>query len=108
MGPHALSPVSQWRAPVDVLNEVEPDADVIGNHEFDYGLDAVSDVTAGSEFPWLATTLVDDEIAYPPEATRGTKSSEFEQIYFERSRLNADVAATVRRRGRGRAGPPGR
>jgi len=61
VGPHALSPVSQWRAPVDVLNEVAPDADVIGNHEFDYGLDAISDVTEDSEFPWLATNLVDSD-----------------------------------------------
>ncbi|TKX58835.1 bifunctional metallophosphatase/5'-nucleotidase [Halorubrum sp. SS7] len=71
VGPHALSPVSQWRAPVDVLNEVGPDADVIGNHEFDYGLDPISDVTADSEFPWLATNLVDSETG---EAFDGTES----------------------------------
>ena len=73
VGPHALSPVSQWRAPVDVLNEVDPDADVIGNHEFDYGLDPISDVTADSEFPWLATNLVDNETG---ESFDGTESTE--------------------------------
>jgi 5'-nucleotidase/UDP-sugar diphosphatase len=73
VGPHALSPISQWRAPVDVLNEVEPDADVIGNHEFDYGLDPISEVTADSEFPWLATNLVDSETG---EAFDGTESAE--------------------------------
>ncbi|EMA72480.1 bifunctional metallophosphatase/5'-nucleotidase [Halorubrum distributum] len=72
VGPHALSPISQWRAPVDVLNEVGPDADVIGNHEFDYGLDPISDVTADSEFPWLATNLVDSETG---EAFDGTEST---------------------------------
>ncbi|WP_092923304.1 5'-nucleotidase C-terminal domain-containing protein [Halorubrum sodomense] len=72
IGPHALSPISQWRAPVDVLNGVQPDADVIGNHEFDYGLDAISDVTADSKFPWLATNLVDSETG---EAFDGTKSN---------------------------------
>lgn len=72
VGPHALSPVSQWRAPVDVLNNVQPDADVIGNHEFDYGFDAVSDVTADSEFPWLATNLVDSDTG---EAFDGTEST---------------------------------
>ena len=71
VGPHALSPVSQWRAPVDVLNTVGPDADVIGNHEFDYGLDPISDVTADSEFPWLATNLVDSDTG---EAFDGTES----------------------------------
>ncbi|WP_435178313.1 bifunctional metallophosphatase/5'-nucleotidase [Halorussus sp. AFM4] len=58
VGPHALSPVSQWRAPVAVLNELDPAAEVIGNHEFDYGLDEVENFTAASEFPWLATNLV--------------------------------------------------
>jgi 2',3'-cyclic-nucleotide 2'-phosphodiesterase (5'-nucleotidase family) len=72
VGPHALSPISQWRAPVDVLNEVEPDADVIGNHEFDYGLDPISDVTGDSEFPWLATNLVDSDTE---EAFDGTEST---------------------------------
>nr|WP_224827809.1 5'-nucleotidase C-terminal domain-containing protein [Saliphagus infecundisoli] len=72
VGPHALSPISQWRAPVDVLNEVGPDADVIGNHEFDYGFDAISDVTADSEFPWLATNLVTDD----GEAFDGTESTQ--------------------------------
>ncbi|MEZ3165482.1 bifunctional UDP-sugar hydrolase/5'-nucleotidase [Halorubrum sp. RMP-47] len=73
VGPHALSPISQWRAPVEVLNEVEPDADVIGNHEFDYGLDAISDVTAHSEFPWLATNLVDDETGGAFDGTESTR-----------------------------------
>ena len=72
VGPHALSPISQWRAPVDVLNEVGPDADVIGNHEFDYGFDAIADVTADSEFPWLATNLVTDD----GEAFDGTESAQ--------------------------------
>jgi 2',3'-cyclic-nucleotide 2'-phosphodiesterase (5'-nucleotidase family) len=58
VGPHPLSPVSQWRAPTAVLNLLDPDADVIGNHEFDYGLSEVSNFTAASEFPWLATNLV--------------------------------------------------
>ena len=72
VGPHALSPISQWHAPVDVLNEVGPDADVIGNHEFDYGLDPISDVTDDSQFPWLATNLVDSETG---EAFDGTESA---------------------------------
>ncbi|QLG64002.1 bifunctional metallophosphatase/5'-nucleotidase [Halorarum salinum] len=72
VGPHALGPVSQWRAPVDVLNHVEPDADVIGNHEFDYGFDEVSAFTEASEFPWLATNVVDES----GESFDGTESHE--------------------------------
>lgn len=69
VAPHSLSPVSQWRAPTAVLNEVDPDADVIGNHEFDYGLDRVSNVTADSEFPWLATNLVNSTTGEPFDGT---------------------------------------
>jgi 2',3'-cyclic-nucleotide 2'-phosphodiesterase (5'-nucleotidase family) len=69
IGPHALSPVSQWRAPVDVLNLVGPDADVVGNHEFDYGLEGVSGATADSEFPWLATNLVNSSTGEPFDGT---------------------------------------
>ena len=73
VGPHALSPVSQWRAPVAVLNELDPAAEVIGNHEFDYGLAEVENITAASEFPWLATNLVN---ASTGEAFDGTESYE--------------------------------
>jgi 2',3'-cyclic-nucleotide 2'-phosphodiesterase (5'-nucleotidase family) len=73
IGPHALSPISQWRAPVDVLNAVTPDADVIGNHEFDYGLDPISNVTAASEFPWLASNLLN---ASTNESFDGTEKYE--------------------------------
>ncbi|MFD1514693.1 bifunctional metallophosphatase/5'-nucleotidase [Halomarina rubra] len=73
VSPHALSPVSQWRAPTEVLNRVDPAADVIGNHEFDFGLDAISNVTNDSEFPWLATNLVDNETG---KAFDGTKDYE--------------------------------
>ena len=69
IGPHALSPVSQYRAPVDVLNAVQPDADVIGNHEFDYGLQEIDSVTRDSEFPWLASNLVDNETGEPFSGT---------------------------------------
>jgi 2',3'-cyclic-nucleotide 2'-phosphodiesterase (5'-nucleotidase family) len=70
IGPHALSPVSQYRAPVDVLNAVQPDADVIGNHEFDYGLQEIDSVTRDSEFPWLVSNLVDNETGEPFSGTQ--------------------------------------
>ncbi|WP_049898250.1 5'-nucleotidase C-terminal domain-containing protein [Halococcus agarilyticus] len=57
IAPHALGPVSQWRAPVDVLNLVDPAADTIGNHDLDYGLAAFANASDASEFPWLATNL---------------------------------------------------
>ena len=73
VGPHALGPISQWRAPIAVLNYLGPDADVIGNHEFDYGFDAVSEFTSASTFPWLSTNLVNSSTG---EAFDGTESYE--------------------------------
>ncbi len=70
VGPHPLSPVSQWRAPTAVLNLLGPDADVIGNHEFDYGLAEVSNFTNASEFPWLATNLVNATTGQPFDGTQ--------------------------------------
>jgi 2',3'-cyclic-nucleotide 2'-phosphodiesterase (5'-nucleotidase family) len=69
IGPHALSPVSQYRAPVGVLNAVQPDADVVGNHEFDYGLQEIDNVTRDSEFPWLASNLVNSSTGEPFSGT---------------------------------------
>jgi 5'-nucleotidase/UDP-sugar diphosphatase len=60
VSPHALGPVSQWRVATTVLNEMNPAADVIGNHEFDFGYGAVSDIQNDSEFPWLATNVVEN------------------------------------------------
>jgi 2',3'-cyclic-nucleotide 2'-phosphodiesterase (5'-nucleotidase family) len=60
VSPHALSPVSEWRVATAVLNEVDPAADAVGNHEFDFGYDPVSDIQNDSEFPWLATNLVEN------------------------------------------------
>lgn len=69
VGPHALSPVSQWRAPVDVLNEIDPAADTIGNHEFDYGYEGIAGVTNRSTFPWLATNIVNSTTGEPFQGT---------------------------------------
>ncbi|WP_254535587.1 bifunctional metallophosphatase/5'-nucleotidase [Halomarina litorea] len=69
IGPHPLSPVSQWRLPVAVLNQMDPAADVIGNHEFDYGYEAISNVTDASRFPWLATNVVKNASGEPFDGT---------------------------------------
>jgi 2',3'-cyclic-nucleotide 2'-phosphodiesterase (5'-nucleotidase family) len=71
VSPHALSPVSEWRAPVAALNEIDPAADVIGNHEFDYGLGEVDNFTTASEFPWLAANLVNASTGEPFDGTKG-------------------------------------
>jgi len=69
VSPHALSPLSQWAVPVDVLNVVQPDAEVIGNHDLDYGFEAVGNFSSASEFPWLMANIVDSETGEPIPGT---------------------------------------
>ena len=70
VSPHSMSPISQWRTPIDVLNEIGPDAEVIGNHDLDYGFDAVANFSAASEFPWLLANVVNSETGEPVEGTK--------------------------------------
>ncbi|WP_232701599.1 bifunctional metallophosphatase/5'-nucleotidase [Halobacterium wangiae] len=69
VSPHALSPLSQWAVPVDVLNVLQPDAEVVGNHDLDYGFEAVDNFSAASEFPWLMANIVDSETGEPIPGT---------------------------------------
>lgn len=57
VSPSSLSAVSEWRVPVDVLNVLQPDAEVVGNHDLDYGFGPVSNFSEASEFPWLLANV---------------------------------------------------
>jgi len=61
IGPNSLGPFTTWETPVDVLNQLDPAAEVIGNHDLDYGIDPVSEFGAESEFPWLLANLVQED-----------------------------------------------
>jgi len=55
---------------LDVLNELDLDVSVLGNHEFDQGREDVDDRVLGySDFPWIAANIIDDntgDLAYDP------------------------------------------
>jgi 2',3'-cyclic-nucleotide 2'-phosphodiesterase (5'-nucleotidase family) len=70
VSPHALSPVSQWRTPVEVLNGIEPAADAVGNHDLDYGFDAVPAFANASNYPWLAANVVNESTGEPIAGTQ--------------------------------------
>ncbi len=57
VSPSSLSPVSNWTVPVDTLNVLDPSAEVIGNHDLDYGFDEVENFSEASEFPWLLANV---------------------------------------------------
>lgn len=47
------------------LNYIGYDAAVIGNHEFNYGLDVLGKAVKESEFPWLCASIIDAESGEP-------------------------------------------
>ncbi|QGN06670.1 bifunctional metallophosphatase/5'-nucleotidase [Halorhabdus sp. CBA1104] len=57
VSPSSLSAVSQWRVPTDALNVIDPAAEVIGNHDLDYGFGPVADFSDESDFPWLVANI---------------------------------------------------
>ncbi|UNK19256.1 bifunctional metallophosphatase/5'-nucleotidase [Paenibacillus sp. N3/727] len=50
---------------VTVLNELHYNAAVLGNHEFNYGMDLLKRVIGESDFPWLSAGIVDSETGEP-------------------------------------------
>jgi len=72
VSPHSLSPTSQWRTPIEALNAIEPDADVIGNHDLDFGFEAVENFSAQSNFPWLMANVVQEDSGEPIPGTSPT------------------------------------
>lgn len=42
---------------IDVMNQVEFDVSVLGNHEFDYGLETLEDRLQQSDFPWVCANM---------------------------------------------------
>ncbi|RBI63327.1 UDP-sugar hydrolase [halophilic archaeon] len=70
VSPHSLSPLSQWRVPTKALNVLDPAAEVVGNHDLDYGFDAVRNYSEASEFPWLMANVVDEDTGEPIPGTK--------------------------------------
>ncbi|MFC7074209.1 5'-nucleotidase C-terminal domain-containing protein [Halovenus rubra] len=57
VSPSSLSAVSEWQVPIDVMNVLNPAAEVIGNHDLDYGFEPVKNFTEASNFPWLVANI---------------------------------------------------
>ncbi len=63
---HAENPI------ISILNYLQYDAAVIGNHEFNYGLDLLQHSIRQSSFPWMSANILDEH----------TKESLFGKPYF--------------------------
>jgi 2',3'-cyclic-nucleotide 2'-phosphodiesterase / 3'-nucleotidase len=50
---------------ITILNDLKFDAGVIGNHEFNYGLDILNQAVRQSAYPWLSANIVNTETDEP-------------------------------------------
>ena len=66
----AISTWSQGESTVEVMNAMGYDAAAAGNHEFDFGIDAMWERAAEMEFPLLAANVVERETGRVPEFLR--------------------------------------
>ena len=63
---HYVKEYAQTENPmVGILNRIGVRAGVIGNHEFNFGKQIVTDAVKQSDFPWLSANIVDVESGEP-------------------------------------------
>ncbi len=61
----AISSYFEGQSTVEVFNQIGVDAVAVGNHEFDWGRDALAERIDQAEFPFLAANVVDATGARP-------------------------------------------
>lgn len=57
LAPGVLSLVTEGRNALSFFQQVQPDVETFGNHDFDYGLDAVREIVADSPQQWVAANV---------------------------------------------------
>lgn len=63
----AISSYFEGESTVEVYNEIGVDAAAVGNHEFDWGRDALATRIDEAQFPFLAVNVVDEATGGTPE-----------------------------------------
>ncbi|XP_050300775.1 trifunctional nucleotide phosphoesterase protein YfkN isoform X2 [Anthonomus grandis grandis] len=63
--PSMLSTFTKGEQMVPVLNEIGTHCAVLGNHDFDHGLEVLSQWVSQTDFPWLMSNVVDNETGRP-------------------------------------------
>ncbi|PSN51090.1 hypothetical protein C0J52_01534 [Blattella germanica] len=63
--PSMLSSFTKGEQMVPVLNECGTHCAVFGNHDFDFGLEVLSDWVSQTNFPWLMSNVIDQETGRP-------------------------------------------
>jgi len=62
----AISSYFEGKSTVEVFNEIGVDSVAVGNHEFDWGRDALNQRIAEANFPFLANNIIEDATGGPP------------------------------------------
>lgn len=62
----AISSYFEGKPTVEVYNEIGVDSVAVGNHEFDWGRDALNQRIAEADFPFLANNIVEDATGDQP------------------------------------------
>ncbi|KAF7338627.1 25S rRNA adenine-N(1) methyltransferase [Mycena venus] len=76
--PSVESSVTRGSHMVPVMNELNPDVSLAGNHDFDFGYPHLSKLMEATKFPWLLSNIVDKATGQVPKGL-----SEFQ--VFERA-----------------------
>jgi 5'-nucleotidase len=63
--PSMLSTYTKGEQMVPVLNDIGTHCAVLGNHDFDHGLEVLSQWVGQTEFPWLMSNVLDNETGRP-------------------------------------------
>jgi 2',3'-cyclic-nucleotide 2'-phosphodiesterase (5'-nucleotidase family) len=63
---HALSTVWEGESMTDVMNNMDYDAAAVGNHDFDFGLEALSERADQAGFPFLSANIRERETGEVP------------------------------------------
>ncbi|KAJ7445778.1 Metallo-dependent phosphatase-like protein [Mycena galericulata] len=64
--PSVESSVTRGSHMVPVMNELNPDVSLTGNHDFDFGYPHLSKLIKATTFPWLLSNIVDTETSQVP------------------------------------------
>ncbi|XP_053205189.1 trifunctional nucleotide phosphoesterase protein YfkN-like [Panonychus citri] len=57
LGPSLLSKFTKGKQMIPVLNGCQVDCAVVGNHDFDYGIDVLTKLIKQTNFPWLLSNV---------------------------------------------------
>ena len=62
---YAKTSTSKINPMIKVMNELNYDAAIIGNHEFNYGKQLLDDAVNQSDFPWLSSNIINNKTGEP-------------------------------------------